>query len=255
MRILAMRITFHLDADTPIALPRSYNHEIQGFIYKSLPKEDAQKLHENGFSYEKRTFKLFTFSRILGSYTIDYKRQIITLSPPITLKIASPIDWILQGMAEGLLQKRALFLGKNEITLTGIQVDVPVKLEPPVKIRMLSPMTVYSTYLKPDGRKRVDYYSPFESDFSDQISENLRKKFLLVYGESINGNVLIKPLFSRSREHNVRFKQSFFKAWDGNYTLAGDPELIRIAYECGLGAKNSMGFGMWEKWRSHSDKE
>jgi CRISPR-associated endoribonuclease Cas6 len=29
-------------------------------------------------------------------------------------------------------------------------------------------------------------------------------------------------------------------------TIEGNPELIRLAYESGLGEKNSMGFGMLE---------
>ncbi len=242
-----MRVSLQFDANAPIVLPRSYNHEIQGFIYRNLPAEDAAKLHNRGFPYEKRTFKLFTFSRIQGVYTIDYAKQTISFEPPVVLKIASPIEWILQGMVEGLLRRQTSFLSKSELVLRHIQVEIPPDLTSPLKIEMLSPMTVYTTYRKPDGRKRVDYYSPFEADFAQQISDNLCKKYLLVHGEPISAEVQLKPLFSGSRERNIRFKQSFFKAWDGIYRLDGDPELIQVAYDCGLGAKNSMGFGMWEK--------
>jgi CRISPR-associated endoribonuclease Cas6 len=30
------------------------------------------------------------------------------------------------------------------------------------------------------------------------------------------------------------------------FTIEGDPELIKVGYECGFGEKNSMGFGMAE---------
>ena len=29
--------------------------------------------------------------------------------------------------------------------------------------------------------------------------------------------------------------------------FAGDPELVRLAFDCGIGSKNSQGFGMIER--------
>ncbi|GAI77595.1 unnamed protein product [marine sediment metagenome] len=34
------------------------------------------------------------------------------------------------------------------------------------------------------------------------------------------------------------------KAWLGTYQIHGKPELISLAYDTGLGSKNSQGFGM-----------
>jgi len=43
-------------------------------------------------------------------------------------------------------------------------------------------------------------------------------------------------------------KETVIKTWSGIYPLKGLIELIKLAFDWGLGAKNSQGFGMIEKW-------
>ena len=54
-----------------ISLPIHYNQTIQGMLYKSLPKFLSDFLHNSGFSYNKRPFRL----SILSNKTL----------PPITV--------------------------------------------------------------------------------------------------------------------------------------------------------------------------
>lgn len=66
-------ITFYpIDSDK-VVLPIQYNHMVQGMIYSILDAELAYFLHEKGFQNQKRTFKMFSFSRLKGSYTLDKK--------------------------------------------------------------------------------------------------------------------------------------------------------------------------------------
>ena len=37
------------------------------------------------------------------------------------------------------------------------------------------------------------------------------------------------------------------KARIGVYKLKGDPQIINLSYDTGLGSKNSQGFGCWEE--------
>ena len=59
-----------VDSDR-IVLPIQYNHIIQAMIYSILDDELAHFLHEKGFQTEKRTFKMFTFSRLKGRYILN----------------------------------------------------------------------------------------------------------------------------------------------------------------------------------------
>jgi CRISPR-associated endoribonuclease Cas6 len=49
-------------------------------------------------------------------------------------------------------------------------------------------------------------------------------------------------------ERIVYFKHTVIKGYTGIYRLTGSPELIKVTYDAGLGAKSSEGFGMWEIW-------
>ena len=46
--------------------------------------------------------------------------------------------------------------------------------------------------------------------------------------------------------HIIIFKDFVIKAWSGIYELNMPHPLIKMAYDAGLGSKNSQGFGMWE---------
>lgn len=119
---------------------------------------------------------------------------------------------------------------------------------------MLSPLTCYSTLKKGDGSRKTYYYSPFEEEFSVLIKENLRKKYKVVFGNTNGFDFSIKPrrvlpqdqkiiIYNRNRTN----KGTVIKAWMGFYELSGSKKALELAYDVGLGAKNSQGFGCWEK--------
>ena len=58
-----MRLEIELGFDDKLVLPIHYNNIVQGFIYNNIEDEIFKTfLHEEGFQYGKRSFKLFTFS-------------------------------------------------------------------------------------------------------------------------------------------------------------------------------------------------
>ena len=63
---------------------------IQAMIYSQLDEEVATFLHEEGFQKEKRVYKLFTFSRLIGKFYLDRKKGEIIFDGPIKLTISSP---------------------------------------------------------------------------------------------------------------------------------------------------------------------
>ena len=67
---------------------------------------------------------------------------------------------ILENLAQYLVRKKELFLGKNKVWAESIEVMVDKKLTPEVKIIMLSPIVMYSTLYRHDGKKKTYYYNP-----------------------------------------------------------------------------------------------
>ncbi len=243
---MRIEITFRGKEKT-IALPFRYPELVQGMIYRHLPAHHAEKLHNQGFLHGKRRFKLFTFSRILGE-TIRKppleKHQLIFRSP-IRLLIASPIEWLLPEFAEALLRSERILLGSQSLWVEKISVYQPVEIQPPLRLKMLSPVTIYSTVQTATGKKKTYYYSPREAEFSELLTENARKKLALLYRTESRASFTLTPV-SRPREHPIIYKGTLVKAYSGIFEATGDAELLRVTYECGLGSKNSQGFGMWE---------
>ena len=55
----------------------------------------------------------------------------------------------------------------------------------------------------------------------------------------------MKPI-KRPVEKIVKYREMVIKGWMGRLVLKGNRKLFKLGYECGIGSKNSQGFGMVE---------
>ena len=225
-----------------IALPQHYNHLVQSAIYSSISPSLSKFLHESGFLYGKRSFKLFTFSRLFGRYQLLGSK--ILFEDHIELWISSPIKKFIEDIANFILKRGYMMIGNDKLCVTEIIFPKEPNISQRVKIRMLSPVTVYSTLYTREGNKKTYYYSPYEKDFSRLINENAKKKFYVLEGKKLKSYMKISPI--RVRECVSMYKRTVIKGWYGEFSLEGPITLIKCVYEAGLGAKNSQGFGMFE---------
>ncbi len=242
-----MQLTLTFTAPGPVELPVHYGHLVQGMIYRGMENPLLSRyLHEHGFQLEKRRFKLFTFSRLMGQKMhFDRTNKKLVLTPPLQLIICSPIPFILQELGTGFLRQGRVRIGPARLTVKEITTAQPHVETDRIHVRMLSPMAVYSTLPSADGRKYTYYFSPFEPRFSDLAGANLLKKHLLIHGgPPLSEFFSIKPLRVTDRDHKITSYKGFtIKGWMGTYELQGDPTLLQIALTAGLGAKNSQGYG------------
>ncbi|HOK23765.1 MAG TPA: CRISPR-associated endoribonuclease Cas6 [Candidatus Hydrothermia bacterium] len=241
-----MRLGIVFKSENKVILPLSYNEIVQGFIYGNLSPTVAEHLHEEGFKDGKRSFRLFTFSRLLGNFTIQ--NDSFQIKSPFKLIISSPHRDTLQNLAENLLKSPEAELGNQKVTIESISAHFTPPLEGEAEIEMLSPVTVYSTLTRADGGKKTYYYNPKEEEFSVLIRENIIKKYKALYEKDPGGTEFhIEPLkVLKKDEKIITYKGFVIKGWMGTYKISGTPELLKIAYEAGIGAKNSQGFGCFE---------
>ncbi|MGD2086372.1 MAG: CRISPR-associated endoribonuclease Cas6 [Candidatus Aminicenantes bacterium] len=252
-----MRIRF--DFELPggkITLPIHYNYLVQAMIYKSISERLAGFLHSHGFVYEKRQFKLFTFSKLFGDYRIKKRgpgNTMIDFFSGIYFYLSSSYEEILQEFANRMVSGTTLILGSQRIYTSSVEVMLPPVFKDGVTtIKILSPVTIRSTWQKKDGTKKTYYYSPLEKDFSPLIEKNILKKYYSFTGwHPENPELEISPLyFSEKRNsHVVVYKDFVIEGYSGIYRLKGSAELKQFAYDVGLGERNSQGFGMFDKWK------
>jgi len=242
-----MRLIIEFNSEKGFLVSSDYNHQVQGFLYKAISPKLARILHDRGFQVGKRNFKLFTFSRFLGDYKIDKAAGGLRFSSSFRLVVNSVLSEFIEELAEELLRRETIVIAGQHVSLVSAEVAGSDIENDRVRIRMLSPATIYSTLSHPDGRKRTYYYSPFENEFSHLVSENVRKKFKAYYKKAPRGNISLAPLKVNSGNQKiVSYKGTIIKGWTGIYELSGDRELMKMAYDAGLGGKNSQGFGCFE---------
>ncbi|MCS7120350.1 MAG: CRISPR-associated endoribonuclease Cas6 [Nitrososphaerota archaeon] len=228
-----------------VVLPTHYNYLIQSAIYCNISKELADFLHNRGFFFGKRRFKMFTFSRLQGHCKLIRDRKEFLYKGDLTLHISSPIEEFIGSLADTIVKKGYIVLDDRELRVVELAFPARPNIEDgELRIRMLSPLTVYSTLMSFEGKKKTYYFSPYEEEFSDLINSNLQKKYFLLSGKSVKSEIDIKPL--KVKEVITLYKGTVVRGWTGNFLLSGPEYLIMTAYEAGLGAKNSQGFGMFE---------
>ncbi len=236
-------ITFNpIDSDNTV-LPIQYNHMVQGMIYKLLDEELANFLHEEGFQNEKRIFKMFTFSRIKGSYTLDKDSGLIIFDGPIKLTISSHYDEFSNSIGNSFLRRQKVQLGNNYLEVKQLAVEKENVNSEEIKVRTLSPISTYSTLYRKDGKKFTYYFNPKEEEFSEIIENNLKNKYKAFYSEEPpEVGVEIKPL-GATRLSVVSYKGFIIKGYTGKFAMKGAPDLLQLGVDTGLGSKNSQGFG------------
>lgn len=242
-----MQLTILFHAPSEVAVPVHYATLVQGLIYRQMQNPALRRyLHEHGFSLEKRRFKLFTFSRLTGrAARFDRAGGSIVLAPPLKLVICSPIPFILQELGHGFLQQGQVRLGEARLEVQEMATASPRVTSRLVRVKMLSPVVMYSTAESENGRSYTYYYSPYEPRFSELIGANLAKKYMLIHGRRAGTEgFVIRPAEVGEKDFKItRYKDTVIKGWLGEYYLSGDPELLQVALDAGLGAKNSLGYG------------
>ncbi len=243
-----MRVKYEFFSDKNIVLPYFYNEFLQSLIYEYILPERREFLHEEGYKYENRKFKLFTFSRILRHPKHLQNLRIFDFGKKISFVLSSPLNWILEETAENLIKSTYIRLGKNKLSLSSINVIPKKEFTENISLRTISPITVYSTF-RENKISPFKYYSPMESEFFVQILNNLKKKFFVYYGREYNGPLRIQILKFDPKHGRqvVWFKRRPITGWNLVLKLEGERDILYLAYYAGIGAKNSAGFGCLEE--------
>lgn len=226
----------------PITLPLQYNHLVQGMIYHNIDEELAEFLHNKGYIHNKRHFKMFNFSRLMGQFRINRQQKTITFLSDIELYISSPIDNFCQSFGNFLLKKGQIHIGNNDLVIKQIQFIPTHTDSKDVLVKTLSPVVVYSTLLKPEGGKYTCYFMPREPMFQSLIIENLKNKWQAFYNSTpLEEEFKIYPV-GNYKQNLVIYKDTVIKGASGLFRLQGNSNFISFALGVGLGGKGSQGF-------------
>lgn len=239
-----MRLTVTLESHNSVSLPVNYGYLLSSLIYDNLPR-NSTIIHNEGFLYEKRKFKLFTFSRLRGKYLLKNNAEII-FDGKLNFVFSTAVDDIANDFARSIIGKESVRLGNASLKVSSVYVHNDPEFGDEILFRTISPITIYSTLLTSDSKKKTYYFSPYEREFSSLIDKNLRKKYFAHHQrQNESESVELIPI-GRQKEVIVHFKETIIKGWMGIYKMRGNNGLLKLAYDAGIGGKNSEGFGCFE---------
>lgn len=233
-------------SDESIHLPMSYNYIIQSVLYRFINEESyADFMHNKGYSFNKRSYKLFSFSNILEKPSfIDREKKRFVFPKDISLYFSSVNNDFFKYVFNSIINiDEGVNIGQNKAVISKIEL-IRQNISQKETVAAMSPITTYSTLLTSENRKKTYYYNPDEEEFSLNIRKNLINKYMALYGnEPENDEFRIVPK-KNIRESIIKYKGFIIKGYIGSFDIEGSQELMDMAFCAGLGSKNSQGLGL-----------
>lgn len=232
-------IVLKIEPGRDLLLPFSHFHALQGLVYELLSYDPvlSAELHDkrNG---NTDALKLFCFSEVRGRHSVVDRK--LVFPGPFFFEVRSAEDAIVDTIAERVMRDSAIMVDGCVCRVSGMRTDSISFNAGALELRANTPITTYRT----GADKRRIYYSPFDSEFYEIVSNNLARKYKLLYGREYDEELsFFCPAPEKCKKVVARYKGDFITAFLGDYRFEASGEMLEIAYYCGLGSKNSMGLG------------
>lgn len=255
-----MRLLLTLNHQTNQALPINYQWLISSWIYRTLEKaspEFSAWLHEKGFGYQGRQYKLFTFSALSPQrYQIDQKAQAFVLvQPPSTIQLSFYVDEAMQHFIMGLFKGQQFSLKSGrfqaDFEVSAIEMLAPPPFHEQMRFRLLTPLCVSR---QEEGKKYADYLHPEDEGYGELLIQNLLHKQGALQQQAVGPtypNAEVDPpcdfrlLSQQPKSKLFTIKGVSIRGYLFDFELAAPTDLLELGYYAGFGEKNSgLGMGM-----------
>ncbi len=230
-----MRLLIRLQTKTTMLYDNISKHDIQGFIYNMLRDTPFVSVHD------RKGFKFFTFSDLYPSSKILRENSILNLL------IASPEIEFIKTLHEKTNELNEVRLGPGQFKMLGTKM---FKLKLSSRFITGSPIVLYKS-------NTDNVYFSFKRDgdllfFLERLKDNAIKKYQAYYGEEakIHGEIFDSLVFRKEVVLPVRMKDKSFIVIGSLFSelhkmINGwrERKFYSFLMDCGLGEKNSLGFG------------
>ncbi|ASJ08817.1 CRISPR-associated endoribonuclease Cas6 [Thermococcus siculi] len=255
-----MRLNLTLHFEPPFVIPYNYPRYLYSFLLRAIELADeevASRIHNN-----KRDIKLVASKFMPAGSTKRLEEGLLVESGTVELYVGSTENVILESLIRGLgYGIGRLHVGCQRLLNYEVELRKTPERLSGRRFKTLSPVSVYHNS-PPNGFKQWDLSpvgqpnSPFENEpevWKSLVFENLKSKYLMVYGEPYEGDFRIKVLTNRPKSKKFFMKMDektgkpiYARAWEFNFKMWGEEGLLHVAYDLGIGMRNPHGFGMIE---------
>lgn len=235
----------------------NYNYYITSAIYNLIAEHDedySKFLHDEGYLVGNKNFKLFVYSRFMPEkFSVSGDYMIIEKGKS-RLFINSPVKEFINSLGNSLIKKGSMKIGQEDFKINNIYLKDDISLDYETKFIALSPIVVTTGIeINDEVRSRTVYID--EPKFTENIKNNLLKKYFLVYGK-LPENMSIDIEFDKrymeknKKGHLINFKDITIKGFIAPFTMKCEKSIKRVAIDCGIGENNSIGMGYIKEARN-----
>jgi len=216
----------------------NYGYKLYAALINTISRsseEVAKNLHNT------KKYKHFTFSLLQIPKREIIGDRIRILGRKAYFYASSPNDDLIEELIKGLLIEQQIMLDRLLLAVKKIRLYNPIEFEEkPYTFSTLSPIILRTL----NDSKETRYLYIVDYEFPEKIRENLIRRYTAFYGHppendkfDITDVILFKPVKYIIKDIHHRGSRAIFQ-------VEGSPELLKFAYESGLGEKTAMGFGM-----------
>jgi len=243
-----MRSKLTLRKTTPAPIHYDYQYGIAAMFYARLTHANirlANKIHSH------TGFKFYTFSnliipdRIPNRHGLNFEQAHFYLS--------SPDPEFIRSFTEGLLQEPEFYLRSTEtgkaradLLIERIEILPKEEIGEVCEFKTISPIYIKTQRLQ-DGRLRDFDLYPTDGKFYENLHANLVARYREYHGHDVSHDHFEITDTRNVKAKRIQVANNYRRCSLMEFEVQGSPELLKFAYEAGIGEKNAMGFGCLER--------
>ncbi|BFN36337.1 CRISPR-associated endoribonuclease Cas6 [Fidelibacter multiformis] len=200
-----------------------------------------------------QSFDTYTFSQLHIPNRKINENRIMGGEEPTTLYISSPDIQFIKCLDKVFKEWEVIQIQTTRFTLVRTEFEETPELEEVPHFTCLSPAAI----TRPQKSKAFMFILPMDYDMNHYLTQAMHRRYEAYYGETLEKPFLkvefdpdyvlrkkskITKLINIHKYEDLGFLK--VKSFFSPLVLRGTPELVRFAYEAGLGEFTDYGFGM-----------
>lgn len=217
-----------------------YQYGMASMLYFKLAEADIRLANE---THAQQGFKYYTFSNLVLLNRGFSKSGLLFENAYFVL--SSPDNRFIKSFTEGLLMDPGFYLdgpyGRADLIIERIEILNEMSFSDECWFKTLSPVYVKTMRKEKEDLREVDLY-PKDPKFYENIHHNLTQRFCEFYDKAALDHFDILEI-KDVKPKRIRIADGYRRCSLFSVRIQASPELLKFAYDAGLGEKNAMGFG------------
>jgi CRISPR-associated endoribonuclease Cas6 len=254
-----MRIKIKFTQKSMVLIPWDYQYAIQAWIYKVIDNADSDLailLHDHGYKYAGKSFKLFSFGQWEAPYEVESKVGMRLKTDHSTLTIGFLLPDVLKSFISGLFIDQShtfFFKGLDPVEVYCYEVTILQPLDTFSDTKSYELTTGARISLKTENNKYPQYIGPEHPEYITQVVKNLVNKYQasLTQENQVNLEMIQMEVIriGKTQTFNISKDKNLIqmKGYKYTFNLTAPEEIHNTLYYAGLGEECSLGLGWVEE--------